>query len=244
MTRTGIAAAIGFLSVSAAAPLAITWGEATRSQPVALAAKLLPPKVSKKIVGGEILRKFQPGQIFWAGFWEKPVAIAPSLCRRTLHTSELRNSAAPEHPPLDTRLAVAPFETNLSFATTYPRRADPQSCSQVKAYVTPAPARRGATIAALDTLTTAIAAASSGSALPFELTCQTRAGDGACADARKALATLPLEALIGVYLPPGSEPTVEFGNSGRDGASWRVKLTRTDGKLEKVELKRQQIIYH
>ncbi len=262
--------------LAAAQPVTtLTLGDAKNMPAKELARRLLPPDVAPRIVEGGVDRVWLLGQVHSARFSERAIAAGAMLCRQRVHTVRLSNPGAAGHPDDPAVvLDVGPAEIRNGYATTFPQRAGAKSCAQIKSLVFPTEQSRERTIAAIEQLTTAMAAARSRHPLPFALDCKEDEGGDACLDARLALANLPLKSLFGVSFdtnsyvtdsiipaadgktmvrvrrmvpsPDGSPPTptFEFGNSGPDGRSWRVTFIGENGTLKRVAMRRSVIIYH
>lgn len=254
-------------------PGSITVAEVTGTSMLQLAKRLLPAPLATRVIDGRVRRDWLPGQAYTAAFWEEARPAGPTMCQRRFHGLRLANAAAPGgDEDSSVALSVGTLESGTGFGTTYPRGADAATCRGVTAFATPTPAASGATIAAIDALTSAMRAASGPDPLPFELACTAEDGDDACAQPRIALADLPLDVLFGVSFNTGHyrtvsennesrprvvvrqmvadpdgkppKPTIEFGTSGKDGRSWRVELVSDQGRVVAIRMRRSTIIYH
>lgn len=235
-----------------------------------LANRLLPPKVKGRVVEGKIRRQFFPGQSWWVGWRERGRPAGGDFCERTAYSMQLSApGAAGGDAPADTLLVASKLETwRMGAVLPSGERATPDSCSRAPGYVGLQGDERRI-LAAYRVLVAAMAAAQRPGDLPFALTCQSEKPD-ACADARRALATLPMEALSAVWtkcteadrvvddhtpglrligcrpLEPGQpyEAEVAFGMSGDDGQSWRIQFIHADRWPATIALRRSMIIYH
>jgi hypothetical protein len=253
MIASLLALSLTALAPAQSAAARVKVGEAKSGPIRPLAARLLPADVAGRIVGGEVKRQWLPGQVYRAIFWEKAESAGPSLCRRRFHGVDLANPAAPGHPDdPSVELRIGAVTSGLGYRTSYPRRASARSCAGDKGWIAPRPEHVEASLTALDRLVGAMRAASRRGPLSFTIACEEESGSKACADRRKTLANLPLDALFGVSFEaqrpaPTAGPsaaTLQFGASPPDGKSWRVTLIGTDGRVSEVRMKRTTIIYH
>lgn len=230
-----------FLMLAAAAPL--TLGEVESLGPAGLAPRLLPADIAAKIRKARGRQQFVPGQVYWVGFWEAAKPVGRTVCAAMLHS--VRVGAASDTADRNARMDLLSSESGTSYGTTYPRLATDESCASVEYPVGSGPGMADATIAVLDRLAEAMDAASAPAPLPFALECADVHDGHACADPRRALASLPVDALLGVDLDRSPQgPTVRFGMSGPDGNSWHVTLGGAPGAVTRVAMQRLSIVYH
>lgn len=253
----------------------LTVGEVKAKKAPALAAKLLPPEFSARVIGGAVHRQWLPGHAYRAVFWEVAEPVGPELCRRRFHGVDLSSSPAPASSDESAIVLVAATPTSASgYRPTYPKPASVETCASTTGWLTPSDDRREATLDAVAELTAAMRAAAGTAPSTFAIDCQTEDEAGAaCADPRRALSELPLEALFGVSFdtghyvtrsetrtasgrtirmtqqvpaPDGSAPTpiFAFGRSDPDGRSWRATLIGKPGERIRIRLRRSTIIYH
>jgi hypothetical protein len=246
--------------------------EATALPANELARRLLPSPIAGKIAGGVLHRRWLPGQVYTAVFWEPAIPVGSMLCRRIMHGIELSNASAPgDKDAPDTLLGIARLESGRAFASSYPARATSTTCAQQTGYISPRAEEEGKSLQSVARLVEAMTAANVDTPLPFKLSCKAEDGDNACVSPRVALANLPLGALFGVEFEPmryrtnsvtpiddgkraivvrqslsGSDeiPIAAFGASGPDKKSWRVRLVGAPGALQEVHLQRTSIVYH
>jgi hypothetical protein len=259
------------LTASASQGGTIILEEAKKLSAINLARRVLPAPTATKIVGGGLRRRWLPGQVYGASFWEAPTAIGPMICRRRAHGVELANRSAPGgEPPLNTVLQVGEVESGDTFAPSYPARATSRSCASRRGYIAPARGREAATLAVLERLSDAMRLANGRAPLPFKITCREDGGNTACRDPRAALAGLPLDALFAIQFiatqyqttsvvpgkaggpsiwlrkaVPGARtiPVAAFGSSGTDGRSWRISFIDAPGAPSEIRMERMQIAY-
>ena len=231
---------------------------------MALAPRILPSAIAARVVAGRAGRLWSPGQVYRIAFRENARVKGRDLCLREGHAIE---ASAPEasgdKAPAETRLTLGPVRSWTEVAVLRPgHRATAKEC-EAAAYIPAShdPARR---TAAYRVLAAAMSTARGERPLPFALSCRA-GGTGACLDARKALRTLPMSALLDIQvscldtqrmrtgkfttcpaLTPGQpyEAEVSFGPSGDDGHSWRVAFIHRPGWPEEVALSRTLVIHH
>ena len=215
-----------------------------------------------------------PGQVYRVVFWEAAEPAGATLCRRRFHGIDLSNPTASGHPDEPTiALTIGDRSSGLGYRSSHPDPAATSSCTKSQGWITPTPPRTAASLAALDHLTKAMRAAAGTTPLTFEIRCDDEEGGNACADGRRALSSLPLDALFHVSFDTGNYVTVsetprgdggtirvrqmvsgqdsvpptatfEFGMSEPDGRSWRVELVGPSDRLVEVRMRRTTIIYH
>lgn len=236
---------------------------------LALAERLLPPDIRGRVVEGKVRRQWLPGQVYWIGYFERNRPAGQDLCERTAHAVQLGAPNAPgDKAAPDTPLKVGKLQSWREVAVLRPgQAATAERCAETPGYISVRydPAR---TLAAYRVLASAMTAAARRGSLPFKIEC---AGIPlACADPRKALASLPMEALAGIGvtctddnklidastpgvrliscrpLQPGAPYVAEvrFGMSGEDGQSWSVSFTHAERWPETILLSRSTVIYH
>lgn len=237
-----------------------------------LADLVLPAEIRARIVRGQARRVYVPGQYYWMAFRE-PARIAGSdMCERDVHSVVASAPYAPTAPggdaPADTILTLGEMKSWAEVAVLPPSmRAEPAAC-EAASYIAILhdPARR---IAAYRVLVSAMAAARRDAPLPFALSCKSEKPE-ACADARSALAGLPMDALSGISVScveseriresreegimiascpalRAKQPyraEVAFGMSGPDGQSWRVAFIHSPGWPAEITLQRSMVFYH
>lgn len=231
---------------------------------LALARRVLPGEAAARIVEARVARVWLPGQIWWIGAIEPATAAGKDLCERTAHSIRMAApSAAGDTAPGDTVLtAEAPERWSEIAVMPIGVAATPAACAK-QSFVGEGRSG-GRAIAAYRVLRSAMAAAGGTAPLPFGVTCNSEA-PAACQDARKALASLPLDALRGIGVsclegqkirngniircPPlvrgqPYQAEVRFGPSGNDGRSWTVAFVHRPGWPATVDLRRTTIIYH
>ncbi|HYJ52046.1 MAG TPA: hypothetical protein VEW04_02650 [Allosphingosinicella sp.] len=237
--------------------------------PLQLARLLLPAGAAAQVIDGTISRGRSPSPVFVVHLWQRPEPVGPMLCRRRTHSTYFMTSGPGGYVDSDPDVSAQPVMSSDGFASTYPDRATPERCGRVTAFATGRSDGPEETMAAVNLLTAAMAAAAGRSPLRFELQC--RAEDGSCGNPRAAMAALPLDAMFGVDFgssayrvpnggngsgpqsggqaaaaavdPPGT-PTIRFGMSGRSGHSWFVTLVSSRGRLAQVRMWRTPVIYH
>ena len=249
------------LAVAVASPQTITVGEVERSEPAALARKLLPEGVYLSVTDGEKRQQFLPFRSYWLGWWDRPRASG-GLCERTLHWITAADAPSSEEPvTAATKLSVSEADHRLQFALP-----GAKGCDTPTGYVSPQPGETAAAIEALGRLRDAVALAAGSGALPFEVTC--READDATekkgGDARSALKALPLERLSGVQFDSGKRRQLEpglyqtlpgtladpetatfwFTWGGGDPLTWSAQLDVRQGKLSAVRLGRTYVNSH
>jgi hypothetical protein len=272
MLLTLLAAAQAATVPAATAPTAIPLGDVkplvgtTKALP--LAARVLPPAIRGRVVEGRVTRQWLPGQVYWIGFREEGRLVEPDLCERGGHAVQATApTGAGEAAPPDTPLRVSAVESWTEVAVL-PAGARGAATCEAAHYIS-VRSERPRQIEGYRTLNRMIAAAGGSAPLPFRLTCKAE-NPSACADARAALATLPLEALHGVNVScleeqktgkqhapgvvsvrcPALEPgqpyqaQVRFGVSAPDGQSWTASFVQRPGWPETLALSRSTIIYH
>jgi hypothetical protein len=255
-------------SASLASPPETLPSSAVRgADPLVLAGRVLPPEAAARITGGRIRRAWMPFEAYSIGLWERPVVHAPGLCRRAAYFGGARAPAERTTPPgEDPLLEIQPFAAAAHYAPTWPREASAASCQSVTGWIGAIEADAEPTLRMLTRLTDAMDQAAGRGRLGFALRCTSEVPQ-ACADARRALAALPLDQLLAVrlhntayrddpvrdgvrvrYMQPvvdgrWPEAEVNFDASDPDGRSWTVVLQGID-RLEAVEMRRTTIIRH
>ena len=253
----------------------VTWSQVDGADPRILARLLLPPGDADEVAGGKVHRLWVPGQSYRAILWTQPKPTADGLCHRTARSIGLgnRNRLDSEAPQPDTILSVAVEARVEQFAAPYPEKPSVAACTRTGGYVTPSVQTRAASLAAMKRLTRAMRMAAGRRSTGFSIVCQIELkGLQSCPDARRALATLPLNALYSVE-PAGSVKTTvvmdgpgpkllsyefsypvldsrprdvefSFGPSAPDGNSWRVGMSYLNGRLVRVSMRKASVIYH
>jgi hypothetical protein len=248
-------------TAAVAAPVdRVTAGALEHATPAQLAAMLLPPADAARIVDGRIhLIAFTLG--YTVEVWERSVPVAPTICRRPAHTRLYfdQSSLGRYGDPSVVLISVSGTESRDSYGTTYPDRATPERCAALTHYLGGSPLRAASMIQALTRVTEAMRAAAAPGALPFTLRCRDDHGEQPCTNERTALASLPLDALMGVAFnrdhparpgeaPPApgepDPPTLEFGMAAPHGESWFVTLIGGADGLREVVMWRTMVIYH
>jgi hypothetical protein len=227
--------ALALMLAHAACPPAdpITVGDVARSDAVALAPKVLPPEIARRIVGGVVRRWMMPGHFYGAVFWEASAPIGPMLCRRRHHATHLSNPAMPgSSDDPNAVLSRSEIDSRDAFGTSYPQPASRESCARITGYAAVSADRSEATAAAIERLNDAMRAAAGPDPLPFALDCRADAGDNACAAPRSALANLPLEAIYGVAFDTGAYRTLRTmpGTDGGPATVVRQMVPHPDGR--------------
>jgi len=266
-----IAIALVLAAAQATAPT-LTLGEVDarqdRGAALKLAARVLPPEVAARVVEGTVRRQWLPGQVWWIGFRERARVAGADLCERQAHSVEAAAAQAANEAPADTVLTVGAPRSWVEAAVLPPgTRATPAACETAAFIAIPEDGARQ--VAAYRVLVAAMAAARGRARLPFAVTCRAEKPQ-ACADARAALATLPMDALGGIGVscldeekrrdvhgaggaiiscpPPvrGAryQAEVSFGMSGDDGQSWRAGFVHRAGWPAEIALRRSMVIYH
>lgn len=258
-----------FGAVTAGSPT-LTLGEVTATPPAALAPRVLPADVAARITGGTRRRRFVPGQAYTLVFTERAVPAGRHLCARNGHTTVYANlrvdgGADPAGVPQDTVLTAGPIDT-LHEIAPLPAKATLARCAKAEGWIVAPDGWEEQTGAALVRLMDAMRDARRRRPA-FALTCATESG--ACVDARRALATLPLGALLTVEFPEAvtgtpaadgnrvrirtmaaspagltiSRVVVHFGPSAPDGRSWFVTIDGAN-PVTAVAMWRSQVTYH
>lgn len=249
----------------------ISLGEVEKRDAMALADRLLAPDIRGRVVEGAVRRQTSPGQVYWIGYREGGRAAGRDLCERVIHTVQLSAPTAPgDNAPPDTLLGVRATKSGKEIAVLAPgQAATDDRCAKAAGYVLNGyePERR---LAAYRVLVAAMAAAARPGTLPFRIDCAADTGD-ACAGPRKALASLPIDALFGIDIActeenrvvvddstpgvrvtscrpiePGQPYNAEFSfdRTGRDGLSWKVSFTHAERWPETIRVLRTMVIPH
>lgn len=266
---TGGMAAMAALALQSAGP-GLTMGEARAGDVATLAQRLLPPSVAARVAGGRVDPMRMVPNTWSVRLWEAPTVAGADQCWRTAYSATLA-PAGGEGAEVSDSTPVEPPIVNvlIDIATTYPEPATAEGCAALDEGWAPTQRQDAeATGRMMARLTDAVDRAGRYGRLPFELSCEAPEGDGSCVNARRALATLPLDRLIGVTLSTGryrvapfSTPGVEvqlpepaadgrwpeaemaFAISPPGARSWRVTLKGVN-RLEAVEMRRASVVYH
>lgn len=250
-------AVVHTLTLGEIAPLADGGG-------MVLAPRVLPAAIAGRVVEATVRRVWLPGQVWGLTFLDAPRPTGADTCERQSYRIQ---ASAPQAPggeaPADTVLTLGEVETDRGVAVLPSGVPASEANCRGAGYISLRydPARR---IASYRVLAAAMAAARRPNALPFAVTCRSEK-PAACADARAALAGLPMAAIGGIGIscleeekvrrggiiscPPlrAGQPyqaEVAFGMSGDDGQSWRVSFVHRSGWPETIAMRRTTIIYH
>lgn len=256
------------LALLAQTPETVSLAQARAGDAEALAPVLLSAEVAARVEGGLVRRQWSPGQVYFAQFWEPPVVESQGLCRRAVHWRRMSDERLPgdDSAPDDAPLTIGEASGGTQYAVSYPQAATEEICGQVAGWFSVREQTRAAELKSIGRLTEAMRQAAGREALPFDLSCDGEEPE-TCRDARKALADLPLDRVLGVrmrnteyrsepvrngvrmrYMQPVEndrwpQAEVAFDMSGEGARSWTVVLKGID-RLEAVEMRRSTIIRH
>lgn len=218
-----------------------------------VAERLLGPEIAARVVKAEI----EPSGMLPGHWWFRAAEASVGTgdqCRRTSHVA-YPELARPREGEAGGKAPVVVPEVRpvIELASVYPDAATAETCGAYGGDWTVVAADDvEASSQALRRLTDIMRTAGQGDRGAFTITCAAEPGAGRadCVDRRIALATLPMRALFNIRTSEeagGAErfqSDFDFGRSGASGWSWRVRLLGEAGRVEAVEMRRLQIIYH